>query len=285
MTTTVHRSVLPAALVLAHLLGAAVAWALAVLVGVVALTTAPGQGLDELALQQAQGAFPGLSERARELLDLLPWVVGLVCGLCVTVLAVRSRRLAPAVTGAAVVVLSNVTVQLLKRVLVEKPDLGLQEAVANSFPSGHTAAAASAVAVVVLASPARVRPVVALLGAGATAATGAATLLNGWHRPSDVLASLLVVAGWAALGGLVLRVTGPAERPGRRGGLLALMAVAGAGALLPAAVLAGAGPGLPGGGHAAAAGCAAVLGVSLLTAAGPATLQAPRPARRRRPRS
>ncbi|WP_162459438.1 phosphatase PAP2 family protein [Kocuria sediminis] len=283
MTTTAHHRPAPTALqALAHVLGAALLFGGAVAVGVVALTTPTGQWLDELALRQATGAFPGLSDRARELLDLLPWAVGAVSAVCLAVLVARSRRLAPALTGAAVVVLSNLTVQLLKRVLVEKPDLGIQEAAGNSFPSGHTAAAAAAVAVVLLAAPARSRPFVALLGAAATTATGVATLLNGWHRPSDVVASLLVVAGWAALGGLVLRVTGPVERPVRGGGLVALLAVLGAGALAAGLLPLWAALRVPGGGWAAMAGCAAILGVSLLAAAALAALQAPR-SRRPRP--
>ena len=275
MTTTVHRPAPTALQVLAHVLGAAVAFGAAVLVGVVALTTSTGQWLDELAFQQAKSAFPALTARSQQLLDLVPWAVGTVSAVCLAVLVVRSRRLAPAVTGAAVVVLSNLTVQLLKRVLVDKPDLGIQEAAANSFPSGHTAAAAAGVAVVLLAAPARSRPVVALLGAGATTATGVGTLLNGWHRPSDVVGALLVVAGWAALGGLVLRVTGPVEQAVPRGGLTGMLAVAGAAALLAGLVPVWAALQVTGGGYAAVAGCLAILGVSLMAVAALAALQAP----------
>ncbi|MFI7483670.1 phosphatase PAP2 family protein [Kocuria sp. M1R5S2] len=281
MTTTAHRPAPTVVQALVHVLGAAAMFGAAYLVGAVALTTTTGQWLDELAFQQAKGAFPDLSVRAQQLLDLVPWAVGTASALCLAVLAVRSRRLVPVVTGAAVVVLSNLTVQLLKRVLLEKPDLGVQETAVNSFPSGHTAAAAAAVAVVLLAAPARSRPVVALLGAGATTATGVATLLNGWHRPSDVVAALLVVAGWAALGGLVLRATGPVERPVPGGGLTAVAAVLGVGALLAGLLPLWAALQELGSGYAAAAGCAAILGVSLLVAAALSAMQNPRPHRPR----
>lgn len=281
MTVTAHRPAPTAVQVLAHLLAAVLAWAAALFVGVVALTTTTGQWLDELAFDQAHGAFPDLSARAEQLLDLVPWGVGIASAACLALLVARSRRLIPALTGAAVVVLSQLSVQLLKRVVIDKPDLGVQEAAGNSFPSGHTAAAAAAVAVVLLAAPARWRPLVAVAGAGATTATGVATLLNGWHRPSDVVAALLVVAGWAALGGLVLRVTGPVERAAAGGWLTALAAAAGTGVLLVGLLPLGAALRSAGGGSAAAAGCAAILGVSLLSAAALAALQAPRP---RRPR-
>lgn len=279
---TTRRPLPTAPEVLGHVLGAAALWGAAAAVGFVALRTTTGQWLDERALRQAHNAFPGLSERTGQLLDQLPWAVGLVCAVCLVVLAVRSRRLAPAVLGAAVVVLSNATVQLLKRVVLDKPDLGVQETLANSFPSGHTAAAAAAVAVVVLAAPARYRPVVALLGAGATTVAGVATMLNGWHRPSDIVAAVLVVTGWAALGGLVLRVTGPAEGAVPRSGLTSVLAVAGAGALATGMLPVWAALRTAGGGWAAAAGCAAILGVSLLAAAVLTAVQAPRP---QRPRS
>lgn len=282
MTTTARRPAPTARQALAHVLGAVLLFGAAWVVGAVALTTTTGQWLDELAFQQAKSAFPELSVRAQRLLDLVPWAVGAVSAVCLAVLAVRSRRLAPAVTGAAVVVLSNLTVQLLKRVVLEKPDLGVQETAVNSFPSGHTAAAAAAAAVVLLAAPARSRPVVALLGAGATTATGVATLLNGWHRPSDVVAALLVVAGWTALGGLVLRATGPVEQPVPGGGLIAVLAVSGAGALVAGSLPLWAALQELGGGYAAVAGCLAILGVSLLVAAAVAALQAPR-SRRPRP--
>jgi hypothetical protein len=47
--------------------------------------------------------------------------------------------------------------------------------------------------------PRRARPLVALVGAAYTAATGVSTLVGQWHRPSDVVAAVLVVLAWGAL--------------------------------------------------------------------------------------
>jgi hypothetical protein len=64
-------------------------------------------------------------------------------------------------------------------------------------------AAASALAVLLVSSP-RIRPAVAGWGAAFTVLAGVSTLVNQWHRPSDVIAALLVVAFWGCIGGIVL---------------------------------------------------------------------------------
>ena len=46
--------------------------------------------------------------------------------------------------------------------------------------------------------PRRWRPVVAVAGAAYTGATGVSTLVGQWHRPSDVVAAILVVLAWSA---------------------------------------------------------------------------------------
>src|SRR5690606_25579523 len=49
-----------------------------------------------------------------------------------------------------------------------------------------------------IAVPRRWRPLVAVAGAAYTAATGVSTLVGQWHRPSDVVAAILVVLAWGA---------------------------------------------------------------------------------------
>ena len=81
----------------------------------------------------------------------------------------------------------------------------------NSAPSGHTAFAASAGAALFIAAPRALRPTIAVLAAMATCATGASTIINGWHRPADVISAILVVALWTVLGLGVLRYLRRAE--------------------------------------------------------------------------
>jgi hypothetical protein len=52
----------------------------------------------------------------------------------------------------------------------------------------------------VLAAPARLRPVVAALGAAFAVAVSYSFLTLGWHYPSDVFGGFLVAATWTLLG-------------------------------------------------------------------------------------
>ena len=103
---------------------------------------------------------------------------------------------------------ANLTTQVLKAGLY-RPMYGVdkvRDQVGNSFPSGHTTAAAAVAVALVFVLPSRVRGVGAVLGAAFAGLVGVATLSAGWHRPSDAIAAMLVVGGWACAAGLVLLV-------------------------------------------------------------------------------
>lgn len=115
---------------------------------------------------------------------------------------------------------ANLTTQLLKAGLY-RPVYGvdkLRDQAGNSFPSGHTTAAAAVAVALVFVLPARVRGLGAVLGAAFAGLVGVATLSAGWHRPSDAVAAMLVVGGWAGLAGLVLLLLRRPEPDGREGG-------------------------------------------------------------------
>ncbi|RJQ83374.1 phosphatase PAP2 family protein [Pseudonocardiaceae bacterium YIM PH 21723] len=100
-------------------------------------------------------------------------------------------------TGAALGVLggSSALAQVLKVQVLNRPDLNVGHgSMHNSFPSGHVTLAAGATVALLLVMPARLRPYVAALGAGWTALVGTATVASGWHRLSDVLGGVLLVA-------------------------------------------------------------------------------------------
>jgi membrane-associated phospholipid phosphatase len=122
-------------------------------------------------------------------------------------IALIRRRVVLALVAMLLVAGANITTQLVKYGL-GRPDLGVDAArpefQSNSLPSGHATVAASVAAALVLVLPPRARGPGGLLGAGYAALTGVATLSAGWHRPSDAVASMLVVGGWAALAGLLL---------------------------------------------------------------------------------
>lgn len=93
---------------------------------------------------------------------------------------------------------ANLTTQLLKNQVLDRPRLGVMD-IHNSLPSGHTTVAASVAAALVLVLPRRGRVWATLLGAGYVALVGAGTVTAQWHRPSDVVAAILVVLAWFAL--------------------------------------------------------------------------------------
>jgi len=121
-------------------------------------------------------------------------------------IALIRRRVALAFGAVLLIGGANVTTQVLKA-LIYRPDLGVdveRAAAGNSLPSGHTTIAASVAVAFVLVLPPRARGVGALLAALFAALAGVATLSAGWHRPSDAVAALLIVGGWAAVAGLFI---------------------------------------------------------------------------------
>ena len=189
-------------------LGAAALAALAVVaalfVGLYCLFvgTARGQWVDEQALIGALQNLNGSTTRRASLaiLDQLPMLVGVACTAGLLLSAWLRRDVVVPLIAAASAGLAVAATQILKHQLLDRPNLGISAANVNSFPSGHTTVAAAAVFALLLAAPRSARPWLALCGALAAAATGAATVVMGWHRPSDVVAAFLVCAFCALLG-------------------------------------------------------------------------------------
>ncbi|MCC9195636.1 phosphatase PAP2 family protein [Arthrobacter sp. zg-Y820] len=171
--------------------------------------TTTGQLADESAWREAELVMPGSRVPVLEFLDSLPLLSVFIAGAVVLVTTVRRRRLAPAVVALSTFAAANISSQLLKRFFFDRPDRGVITLDFNSLPSGHTTLAASAAAVVFLLASPRWRPAVAAFGGSYAVLAGAATFINLWHRPADVVASFLVVGTWTLIGGLVLLRTTP----------------------------------------------------------------------------
>jgi membrane-associated phospholipid phosphatase len=203
-----------------------------------------GIGATESADQRVYDGFVSLgtpTARARawsatELFNLRPYAVAVLIVLAAAVWMRRAR----VVAAAAVILLgANVTTQLLK-VLTEAPrhpawmlDTG--------WPSGHVTAATSLALCVVLIAPAVLRPYAVAAAALGVLTVAYSILVVGSHRPSDVLAGMLMAGAWT---GLVVAALELAERrrpSGRAGGVGArartLWLAAGAAAFAVAALL------------------------------------------------
>ncbi len=202
MSTLTARRDTTASAVTAALLGALT---LVVLVRV-ALQSQRGQDWDDSAMRTVVGG----RDTQLTVLSLLGYVgigaIVAVVAACVVVSVLRGR-VALAVGAVVVIAGSNVTTQVLKHTLLDRPDLGL--GTLNSLPSGHTTVVAGAVGALLLVAPRAWRPLVALGGGFATTVTGASTIVAGWHRPSDVVAALAVALVWTA--GVALLLRGPAS--------------------------------------------------------------------------
>ncbi|HWK16939.1 MAG TPA: phosphatase PAP2 family protein [Solirubrobacteraceae bacterium] len=120
------------------------------------------------------------------------------------IVALRRGRPQVAIAIVAILFGANVTTELLKPVLaqprVSPPLLGVPQIFAGSWPSGHATAAMTLALCSVLAAPARLRPIVAALGAVFAVAVSYSFLTLGWHLPSDVFGGFLVAATWTLLG-------------------------------------------------------------------------------------
>lgn len=186
--------------------GVLATWALFVLTG-------PGQAIDDMAYRGSTIGRARLSEGAVSVLDVVSVGSMAVAVAVLVVLAALRRSLLLALACVVLVAGANVTTQLLKHVLLQRPALGLGDE--NTLPSGHTTAATTLAVALVLVVPPVLRGVTGLLAAGYAVATGVSTIVAGWHRPSDVVAALCVVTAWTAalLAVPVIRAAVTGRRP------------------------------------------------------------------------
>lgn len=168
------------------------------------VTSQAGQYADQLAYDGAQFGRRSVTPFTARLLDSVP-AASVVLGLIGTVaIALMRRNWRTLLVALGVAAAAVVSAQLLKYGVLHRPDLGVPGYAGNSFPSGHTTVAAASALVVFLVAGPRMRPLLAVGGTGFAVLAGVATLANQWHRPSDVIASLLCVAFWGCVGGAVL---------------------------------------------------------------------------------
>lgn len=164
-----------------------------------AVGTASGQRLDQLILSGAKAHEGPLSQYAELAVQSVSVPVIAVLLALAAVLVLLRRRLRLLIPLTVLVIGANLTTQVIKHLLVTRQALGPGiDITPNSFPSGHTTLAATAMIALVLAGG-RARVVLAPVGALWTLAAGLGTLVVGWHRPSDVIGAIAVAAAWTFL--------------------------------------------------------------------------------------
>lgn len=162
-----------------------------------ALHTTRGQDLDDRAMRIF--SVNGDPTAVRPLLGILSDISIGSAGIALVafaVLAVLRRGFTLAAAAAVLVAGANLTTQLLKHVVLSRPDL--DNGTLNSLPSGHTTLVFSLALAAMLVAPVRLRRIVSVVGAAVGTLTGVATVVAGWHRPADVVTSMLVTLAWGA---------------------------------------------------------------------------------------
>lgn len=200
------------------------------------VTTRTGQALDSLALEGSRVGSFTLDDQADQLLGTVsvPMVAAMI-GVVVLIGVLRARYVA-AIAAAIAIAGANLTTQLLKSTVFQRDDLlglGAWNGT-NTLPSGHTTVAAAAVVGLMLVVPPWLRSVTTLFGVIGVSAYGFATLVNHWHRPSDVAAAVLVASAWGYLAVSVIRVgeksgrlRDAAHRPGATSVILVMLSICG----------------------------------------------------------
>ncbi len=178
------------------------------------VTTRSGQRLEALALEGSRIGSWRLDEQADQLLGTVsvPMVAATI--VAVFLIGALRGRWVSAVAAAIAVAGANITTQVLKYQIFQRDDL-LQLGAwngANTLPSGHTTVAAAGLVGLILVVPPMLRSITTAIGVIGVSAFGFATLVNHWHRPSDVAAAVLVASAWGYVAVAAIRT---AERTGR----------------------------------------------------------------------
>ncbi len=179
------------------LIGGVFALSLALYVWQVFVNTERGQIIDDIAFKGSYGLKGELWWLAGPILEVVSTVYIGGAIFVVGAIALIRKRWWLAIQAIMLIVGANVTTQLLKKMVLDRPDFGAVWAPGNSLPSGHTTAAASVSLALLLVVPRVWRPWAAVAGAIYTTATGVSTLVGQWHRASDVIAAVFVCGAWA----------------------------------------------------------------------------------------
>ncbi|MEA2310569.1 MAG: hypothetical protein QOE28_537 [Solirubrobacteraceae bacterium] len=174
---------------------------------------------------------------AQHLIALVdPGRFAVLAALVVAVPLVSRRWKLAAVTVGAILA-ANLVTQILKALTLSSRAIG--HIGIGGWPSGHQTAAAALGLCALLVVPRRARPLAASAVALWMTAMGCALVVVGSHRPSDVMAGMLVGGLCAALAAAIARATahgggrGEALRAGRAVGIAgAACGLAGAAALV-----------------------------------------------------
>src|SRR5664279_4346624 len=210
-------------------LGSAVTF---VVVYLLSVRTTWGQRLDATALRGRGALRPRTIHASHELLNTISIASLVLVGGLIVLVALARRRPLLALGAAIVIGGSTVTSELLKHVILQRPDLGIFDAVGPhaSFPSGHTTVAFSLAIAALLVAPSHNRAAVGIIGSLYAIGIGVGVVATANHRPSDPIGAVLVVTAWGStVAAVLLSVSFATPRDARDRRVSPALALAGAG--------------------------------------------------------
>lgn len=127
----------------------------------------------------------------------VPWLI--LCSIIVITIGIRRDRAMDGLRAFALLAICNALGQVLKKVVLHRDSIVLT--VDNTYPSGHMIAFASVALALRIVLPRRMRRTFTVIASLVLCVVAFELVHYGWHRPSDVIGSLLLVTAVGALGG------------------------------------------------------------------------------------
>lgn len=166
------------------------------------IRTYTGQYLENAALLGAkQNATAAEMTDALDDLRVISYVSLGVAIIAVGIVGLARKSWRIGAAGAFVIAGATITTELLKKVILPRPDLAQTYAdnASNSFPSGHTTIAMSILVALLVVTSYRWRGIVMFFAVAWATAVGSATVTARWHRFSDTLGADMVALIFGAI--------------------------------------------------------------------------------------
>ena len=188
-----------------YLAASAISAVLLLFVYLAFVRTGWGQRFDDIAFDGRQVEDPAITSATNDLLhSVTRSSLALLTG-AVVLFALARRRWRLALVAGASVTGAVVTTEVLKLLVLTRPDLdGIAGIEQNSFPSGHATIGMALSLGLVMVSPHSWRWLSALAALFVSMVFGVGVLATGWHRPSDTVGAYLVCVVCFGLGTALL---------------------------------------------------------------------------------
>lgn len=174
-----------------------------------AVQTTTGQAVENAALNGAEQVDTQAFVVAHRALDTITYSSLALATVVVGAIGLLRRQVTLAVAAMVVILGSQAVTQILKYVVLQRPELlDTGEYLENTLPSGHTTAAMSVLFATLIVMPYRFRGVAMFFALTWAVGIGAYTVIAQWHRLSDTLAADAVALFVACAASLFLASTG-----------------------------------------------------------------------------